>query len=388
MINLPRLLRPVWMEVDLDRLAHNIHELRRVIGPDRKLIAVAKAEAYGHGVAGVVPTMLDAGADIVAVGNLKDAIKVREKGCRGPLLLFGSSLPNMAEVLLEYDICPTIWDVETARVYSQAARKPVSIYLKVDSGFHRLGVLPKDAGRLATEISKLPHLHIECIYTHMADPLNEDYTREQYMRFTSAVDAIHAAGVEVRYACAAPSAILSRWPDMYNTAVDPGRLVYGFYFPPNPTIDLHLQQVLRAVKTCILQAKWIEEGESIGYGRKFKASRRTYVAVLPIGWSDGLMRNVPSGAQVLIAGKRCPFIGSVNLEHSLIDITDVPEVGAGDEVVIIGRQGDDEIYLSEHCKWMGVTEFEITVPLGRTVSHFYFKDGQVVHEDSEILSWN
>ena len=370
----PYQLRPTWMEIDLDHVIHNITEIRRIIGNQSKLIAVAKFDAYGHGVEKVVPIMFEAGADIVAVGNLKDAIKIRETGCQKPILLFGSCLPNMAEPVIAYNIIPTLWDVYTANVYSRLTNKPMEIYLKIDTGFARIGVLPDQAVEVAKGITDLPHLHIECAYTHMADPLNEDFTRNQFNCFIDTVEMIRSAGVEIPYACAAPSAIISQWTEMLINAVDPGRLVYGFYLPSPPAVAMDLLPVARAVKSRFIQIKWVKEGESVGYGRKFFANRPTRVGILPLGWSDGLMRNATEGVKVLVRGKRCPFIGAVSLEHSLIDLTDLDIVEIGDEAVIIGEQGGERITQSEHAQWLGISELEVIAHFGKTVPRVYYKD--------------
>lgn len=369
----PSLLRPTWMEVDLDRLAHNVSEVRRVIGRDRKLIGVAKGDAYGHGLLGTVPTMLDSGVDVVALGNLNDAIRLREAGCRGPLLLFGSCLvDDVAEVVVKYGIIPTLWDVEGARAYSKVARGALEVYLKVDTGFHRLGVPMDKAAEVAREIEHLPHLHIGCVYTHFPDPIKgEEFTREQYRRFVKAVESIRAAGVAAPYACCASSAIVSIYPEMYLNAVDPGRLLYGIYFPPAPPVSLDLLPVARAVISRIIQTKWVEAGQSIGYGRTFYASRRTLVGVLPFGWWDGLLRSNASRASVLVRGRRCPIIGAISLEHSLIDVTEIEGVEVGDEAVLFGEQGEAVTTLSEYARWLDVSELEVVVQLGRTIPRVY-----------------
>lgn len=378
--NMPNLLRPTWMEVDLDRLAHNVKEVRNAIGPERKLIAVAKADGYGHGLLEVAPVMIESGADIVAVANVNDGVRLREAGFRAPILLFGGYLAeDAAQAIVKYELLPTVWDVEGARHISNAACKPLEVCLKVDTGFNRLGVAPERAAEVARGVEELPHLRISIIYTHFADPIvGREFTQEQFTRFRAAVSEIRATGVSAPYACAASSAIVSTRPDMYLNAVDPGRVLYGFYYPTDPPIELTLAPVVRAVKTRIIQLKWVETGKSVGYGRGFYTSRRTRVGVLPMGWCDGLLRSASGKAQLLVREVRCPIIGAINVEHCMIDVTDVKSVAVGDEAVLFGEQGSAVIRAHEHAAWVGVSETEVVVLLGRTIPRIYLGHGRPV----------
>ena len=371
------LCRPVWMELDLDCLAHNLSEVRRAIGRYCRIIAVAKADAYGHGVAEIVPALFKAGADVVALGDLNEAISLRQHGHMAPLVVFGSYLPEqVAEAFVEHALTPTVWDVEGARAFSWAAREPMEVYLKIDTGFHRLGVLTEEAIGVARQIAALPKLRIGCLYTHFADPIGgPEFTQEQFARFTAAVDAIRAAGIDVPFACAASSAVVSTRPEMYLNAVDPGRLLYGFYYPSDPPVELDLRPVLRAVKSRVIQVKWVEPGSSVGYERTYRTVRRTRLGILPMGWSDGLSRHGNTTPTALVRGQRCPMIGAINIEHSIVDLTDVEGAQAGDEVVLIGKQGGETITLDEHARWAGVSEMEVVVRFGRTVPRVYIHGG-------------
>jgi alanine racemase len=378
-VRVPHVLRPTWMEIDLDRLAHNIAEVRKVIGRDRKLIAVAKGDAYGHGLLGVVPTMVDTGVDIIAVGNLNDAVRLREAGCRVPLLLFGSCLPDAAETIAEYGIIPTVWDVDGARAYSKAARWTLEVYLEVDTGLTRLGVSPDEAAEVAREIDHLPNLHIGCVYSHFADPIKgEEFTLEQYRRFVKTIEAIRDAGIVAPYASMASSDIVSARPEMYLDAVRCGSLIYGFYDSPAPSVVLDLVPIARAVKSRIIQKKWAEVGQSIGARRSFYTRRRTLVGILPFGWGDGLRRSNASRASVLVRSTRCPILGTIYHEHCCIDLTEVEGATVGDEAVLFGEQGKASITLSEHAKWVGISDLEVVSHLGRAIPRVYLKGGQLV----------
>lgn len=369
------MFRPTWMEVDLNLLSRNIAEVRKTIGRDRRLIAVAKGNAYGLGLLETVPLMFESGADVVAVGSLEDGIALRKAGCVGPLLLFASFLHDeAAEAVLEYNLIPTVWDVESANIYSKLARaRPVEVYLKVDAGMHRLGVQADEAVEIAKHIEQLDNIRIGCVYTHFADPLGEeDFTRRQFERFVQAIRGMREVNVNVPFAFCASSFVVSTYPDMYLGGVDVGRLVFGLLFLPDTVVKLDVHPVVRAVKSRILQTKWIHEGDTVGYGRRFRANRRTLIGIVPMGWWDGFVRGGDSRANVLVRGKRCPLAeGGTSLEYSVVDLTEVKEAVVGDEVVIIGEQRDDAITISECAKWAGQSEIELVIGMGKTLPKRY-----------------
>src|SRR3990172_7599031 len=369
------MFRPTWMEIDLDLLSRNIAEVRKTIGQARRLIAVAKGNAYGLGLLETVPVMFESGADVVAVGSLEDGIALRKAGCAGPLLLFASFLhDDAAEAVLQYDLIPTVWDVESASVYSRlAGAKHVEVYLKVDAGMHRLGVRADEAVEVAKRIEQLGNVRIDCVYTHFSDPLSEEeFTRRQFERFVRAIDGMREVGVSVPYACCASSFVVSMYRDMYLGGVDVGRLIFGFLFLPDPVVKLDVHPVVRAVKSRILQTKWIAEGDTVGYGRAFRADRRTLVGIVPMGWWDGFVRGGHAGANVLVRGKRCPLVGGgISLEYSVIDLTAVKEAVVGDEVLIIGEQRDGVITIGDCAKWAGLSELELLIGMGKTLPKRY-----------------
>jgi alanine racemase len=284
--------------------------------------------------------------------------------------------------MVEYRIMPTIWDEEGVKAFTDAAHDPLPVYLKVDTGFHRLGVSLQEAVTVARAIQDSPNLRIACVYTHFADPVKgEQFTRQQFDRILEVVDAVRAAGIRVPYVCAASSAIISTLSDMYLDAVDPGRLLYGFHYPYNPPVELRLKPIVRALRSRIIQTRWVEAGDSIGYGRRYHASKRSLVGVLPIGWSDGLIRNPKSSVQVLVRGTRCPIIGSINLEHCMADLTRVDGATAGDEVVLFGKQGNEVITLKQHAEWVGVSEMEAVLHFGRSIPRVYFEGSDNQSDD-------
>lgn len=365
------ILRPTWIEVDVGALAHNAGEIRRLIGRDRRLIGVVKANAFGAGLE-TVPTLVEHGVDVIAVGDLQDAIDLRRGGCEAPILLFGSCLPHeVAETVAEWDVTPTVWDVEGAAAYAEAAHKPMNVFLKIETGAHRFGAQPSIAPELARRINALPNLHIDHVFTSFSDPGGDPaFLRAQYDTFVATVEAIRAAGVPFRDASCAASTAIALHPETYLSAVRSARLLYGLYWRPEPRVELDIQPVVTAAKSRLIYVATLPAGGSLGYARAFVAERETRYGVFPCGWKDGLFLRGYHDAQVLVRGRRCPVIGIVNSEHCTVDLTDL-EGGADpvDEVVLWGTQGDEAISVTEHASWGEQDELAAIVHLGRTLPH-------------------
>jgi alanine racemase len=294
------------------------------------------------------------------------------------VFLFGDALAHeIAEVVVEHRVTPTVSHRDAARAYAAAAAEPLEISLKVDTGAHRFGVLPDGAADLARAVAALPSLRLALVYTIFADPAGDEaFTCEQFRRFRGALDAIRAAGVDVPRASCATSAVVSTRPEMYLDAVRSGNLVYGLYLPPEPPVALRLQPAARALRTRIVHTQWVEAGETMGYRRPYTTGRRTRYAVIPVGRTDGLARGAAERGSVLVRGARCPFIpGSVSGEHSGIDVTDVPGARIGDEVALWGEQDGAAIALSEHALWAEASEAEVVTALGRLIQHRYLRGG-------------
>jgi alanine racemase len=373
------------LEIDLDCLAHNVQEVRRLIGPGRKFIAVAKADGYGHGVIGIASTLIESGADVVALGNLNTALDLRSSGFDAPILLFGSYRPtDVARIMVSHNITPTIWDLESAKVFSIASQeKPFDVYIKIDTGLNRLGIRWEEAAVITQEIAALPNLRIACVYTHFASPFGDEWDEvvaKSFQKFVDAVEAIRAKDVTVPCAVMASSAIISTKPEMYLDGVDPGRLLYGFYYPKEPPVSLQLKSSIKAVKTMIIQVKHVNSGDTIGGYGTYRADHDTKVGVLPIGWSDGLPRSVSPEAMVLINGEYCPII-EIHTEHSLLDLSEILFNCIGDEVIIIGKDKGKEITVNEFAEWGCLPDTEVSVRLGNLLPRKYFKGDKVVFTD-------
>jgi len=348
--------RPNSFEIDLDAVVHNIRALRHRVGRDVLLFAALKANAYGFGVIPVARAALAAGADALAMVDVSDAINLRQLGIDVPILLYGG-IPadrELVEALEAHDLMPTLLDLEDARTYSRHATGRLPVFLKFDVGLERMGMAPEDVPAIAAALSGLPKLKLHGAYTHLhvppnADPLATDaYMRRQFRRFSTALEALKRCGHDPRITMAASSAVLMQTNDMNLNAVDPGHLLFGMY-PAGPrATPLDLRAAFHALKSELIQVKTLSRPESLEMA-PFPVRDGMRIGVLPLGIADG-MSQLHCG-QVLIRGRRVPVLG-VSLEHTRVDLTEV-EAGRGDEVVVIGRQGDEEIRPDEVLTHLG-----------------------------------
>ncbi|HXG41613.1 MAG TPA: alanine racemase [Dehalococcoidia bacterium] len=381
--------RPLWAEVDLDALSHNVRALKaRAQGA--QLWAVVKANAYGHGALAISRAALDAGADGLCVVCLEEAEELRAGGIEAPILVMGPSEPSQARRLVELGVIPTVAGRELALALADAAAalgvvQPV--HLKVDTGLHRFGLPPHEAIALARFLRQVPTLRVEGLFTHFASAEDGDktFTLEQYRLFLSV--AAELDWVPVRHV--SNTATILDMPEMSLEMVRPGVGVYGCY-PAGPRSDVELRPVL-SLKSRIVRLTWLEPGESVSYGRTWRARRRSLVGLVTCGYADGLPRVLSNRGWMLVRGRRVPVIGRVCMDMCMVDVTEVPDVAVGDEVVIIGRQGEDELRVEEMASLCDTISYEILCGIGPRVPRLFLRQGRVVgrelrrpHLDGEV----
>ncbi len=368
--------RPLWAEIDLDALEHNVRVLKaRAQGA--QLWAVVKANAYGHGALAVSRAALEAGADGLCVVCLEEAEELRAGGIQAPILVMGPSEPSQARRLVELGVIPTVASRELALALADAAAamgvvQPV--HLKVDTGLHRFGLPPREAIALAHYLRQVPTLRLEGLFTHFASAEDGDktYTLEQYRLFLSV--AAELDWVPVRHV--SNTATILDTPEMSLEMVRPGVGIYGCY-PAGPRSDVELRPVL-SLKSRIVRLTWLEPGESVSYGRTWRARRRSLVGLVTCGYADGLPRVLSNRGWMLVRGRRVPVIGRVCMDMCMVDVTEVPDVAVGDEVVIIGRQGEEELRAEEMAALCDTISYEILCGIGPRVPRLFVRGGRVV----------
>jgi alanine racemase len=356
------------VEVDLDALRHNVAAIRRRIGPEVKLMAVVKADAYGHGLGQVGSTLMQCGVDAFGVANLSEALQLRQVGGSGwPILFFGSALPFEVETMVEQDITPTISAVEEARLFDEEAQrlgKKVGVHVEIDTGMGRVGFWHENAVEQILQITALHHLRIEALYTHFpsADE-NLDETRRELALFLKIVETLKSQGVEIPLLHAANSAATLEFPEARLAMVRPGLLLYGICAKQRHAGEF---RPLLSFKARIAYVKDVAAGRTISYGQTFTAEKPMRIATVTAGYADGYSRHLSNKSEVLVGGRRCPVVGRVTMDQIMVDVTDTAEVQCGDEVVFVGEQDGASITASEVAGWEDTIPWEVLCGITKT----------------------
>ena len=362
--------RPTMLEVDLDAAAHNVRAVRQLVGPERKVFAVIKAGGYGFGAAEMGAVFAENGADWLAVADLAEGIRLRRAGIETPILVYPNSLPAAAVDALAHHLVPTLVDLDSARAYSEAAKGPCDFFVKVDVGLERLGVPVEQAVKTVRAMLELPRLRLAglCAHPHADGGDESSYADWQLTRFTAVVDELEAQGVRVPVRLLAATPFVLRFPHTYLNAVDPGRMLYGVIMP-GETPPIPLRPALRALKTHVIALKELTPRERFADRALFPVTAPMRLGVVPIGSADGMLWL--NAGRVLVRGRAAPIVASPSLEHTRIDLTGIADAAVGDEVVIIGRQGDLEITPAEVASRHGLGPHHVATTVGPRVARVY-----------------
>jgi alanine racemase len=368
-----------WLEVDLAILQQNCHAIQNTIGPQRKIIAVIKADAYGHGAVECARTFLQAGAGMLAVSSLDEALQLRQEFIKGPILVFGSIPRNQIFDIINYNLTSAICDLEFAQALNARAgelQKKAYAHVCVDTGMGRIGPRPAEIQAWWDTLVSLPNVILTGIYTHFASADNEEtgFREEQLSRFQNLCHSLGTTKLNLLHHCAASGAIL-RFPGSYQDAVRPGLALYGIYPAARKPADLNLEQAL-SLKCRVIYKKKIKAGETVSYNQSFQARQDTWIATLPVGYADGFSRKFQVKGTVLIRGRRHPLAGAVCMDMMMVDLGPETDVALDDEVVILGRQGTDEISVYDMAAGQGTIPYEIITRFGRRLPILYTKSGQ------------
>jgi alanine racemase len=379
-----------WAEIDLNAYAHNIKALRRVTRPGARLMAVVKANGYGHGAVEVARTALQNGAESLGVARLHEAVELREAGLEAPILIFGYSPPDSAETLINYDLTQTVYSPSTAEELSdQAARKgKIKIHIKVDSGMGRLGLLldkladgisddrstANTIGDIAA-INRLANLEMEGIFTHFAtaDSADKSYANKQLDRFTDFLNRLNRAGLSPPVRHAANSAAVIDMPDSHLDMVRPGIATYGLY--PSDEVNhrrVHLKPAM-TLKSSIIHLKKVPAGFNISYGITFQTRNPTTIATVPVGYADGLNRLLSSRGHMLVHGHRIPIVGRICMDLTMLDVGSLSGVAIEDEVVVFGPQGRKAVTADELASTLNTINYEIVTSITARVPRVYLE---------------
>ncbi|MEJ7578079.1 MAG: alanine racemase [Pyrinomonadaceae bacterium] len=367
--------RPTWAEINLDALAHNFREVRRKVGSETSVIAVVKANAYGHGAVECARRLAKEGADWFGVALPEEGIELREAGITQPILSFGGFWEGQEAACIKDKIVPVIYRAEMAETFDAAARAAntvADVFVKIDTGMGRLGVRGRQLDEFIDRLISCVSIRVAGVMTHFAaadEPERNSFTEEQAMRFREALDKFAVRGINPQYRAASNSAATFAHDRARFNMVRPGGVLYGLWrdiLQPVEELTPALQPVM-SLRTRIALLKPVPLGEPLGYGCTFSTKRETQVATLPVGYHDGLMRALSNAGCVIVRGRFAPIIGRVSMDLTLVDVTDVPGVATGDVVTLIGADGALSITAEDIARQASTLSYEVTCGISERV---------------------
>ena len=379
----------VWAEIDLAAIAHNIDALRRATHPEARLMAVVKANAYGHGYREIAEKAIECGIKTLGVARVDEAVKLRECGFDVPILIFGVTPTCHAETLLRYDLTQTVSSLKGAQALSDIASqsgKKIRAHLKTDTGMGRLGIQPgcrrhgadgseidASAVKKVESMARLPGLKLEGIYTHFAtaDSSDKSYAHRQFETFMAFLDALGRSGIHFSVRHAANSAGIIDMPHTHLDMVRAGISLYGLY--PSAEVDknrIALKPAM-ALKTRIAHLKTVPAGFKISYGITYETEKPTTIATVPIGYADGYSRLLSSHGNMLVCGRSAPVVGRICMDQAMLDVGHIPEADLDDEVVVFGTQGDQTITAEDVAEAAGTINYEVVSSIMARVPRVY-----------------
>lgn len=361
-----------WAEIDLEALAHNYRALRSNLEPGCKFVGVVKANAYGHGAVRVAKKLEELGAEYLAVACLDEAVELREADVRAPILILGGTPGRFAAELLRYDVTQTVFDLPTAKEYSAAAQKAgkaMKVHIKADTGMGRLGFVGENRVAEIKEVCALPGLEAEGLFTHFSDADgSEEYTMAQFTDFLDLRAELAKAGVTFKINHCAASAAMLHYPCTHLDMVRPGIALYGHY-PDEASVGLDGPGLIpvMTLKTRVAAVRTLPAGSCISYGRTHVLSRESRLAVLPIGYADGLHRGLSNRMEVAFDGRPAPIVGRICMDLCMADVTDLPEVKPGDVAEVFGKT----LRVEDKAETLGTISYECLTSVSRRVPRVY-----------------
>jgi len=385
-------LRPTWLEINLDNLAHNMRETKKLVREGALLMAVVKGDAYGHGAVVSAKIFLENGADWLGVATLTEALELRKAGYEVPILVLGYTPESQYVELVEADVRAAIYNVDHAASLSKVAMersKRARIHIKIDSGLGRIGFLPTEESIAdIMKISKLPGVEIEGIFTHfaVAGIPDKSYTRQQFNTFMSVVEELKSRGLEIPFKHASASSAIIDLPEYNLNMVRAGTMLYALFSTKELSEDKSMLLPALALKTKVSNVKTVPQGTGVSYGLTFVTKRESRIGTLPIGFADGYKSVLSNKGYVGIRGSRVPVVGIVCMDQLMIDLTGVDGAKIGDEVVLFGYRDRSSPRIDEFAAWADTHVHEVACSITRRVPRVYISDGKVVKVVDHLLA--
>jgi alanine racemase len=366
--------RPTWAEVDLKAIRYNLNQIRRLVGARVAVMAVVKANAYGHGLVEVSGALQSEGVEYLGVATIDEALRLRERRINTPILLLGSVLEEEAQIAIKNDVTLTLCSCELLKIIAKICSKEskkAKVHIKIDTGMGRIGIWHEEALDFIGKVLNEKSVDVEGVYTHFSSAGRDDFfTQYQIDSFKNLIERIENNGIEIKYKHAANSIATVDLKTAHLNLVRPGIIIYGMY-PKRGFEKLVKLKPALSLKTRIIYLKNTPEGRSISYGRTYITQKHTKIATLPIGYADGYGRILSNKAEVLVRGKRAPVVGKVTMDQTMLDVGHVRGVSLGDEVVLIGKQGFDEIMTEKLARLAGTIAYEIICSISNRVPRVY-----------------
>ena len=373
-------LRPAWVEINLTNLEYNIDRIKEKIG-NRELIGVIKADAYGHGAVKFAEVLRDKGCKTFAVATLQEAVVLRDAGAKEEIIMLGLVPDMYASTVVKYDITPAVCDSNNAKAFNEAALKfgkEVSVLIAVDTGMGRIGYQADDISYAVEDlkaIQSLSNVKVRGMFSHMstADSKDKHYSHLQEEKFNTFYRKVTDHGISIPYRTLANSASIMELPTVHFDGCRAGIILYGLY--PSDEVDkneLDLKPVM-SVKANIVHLKNVGVNFSVGYGRKFISERPSKIATLALGYADGFPRPYSANAKAIVNGVVCPIAGNICMDQCMVDVSKVPDVNVGDEVILMGTDGKNTISADYIAEQTGTINYEITCALGQRLPKVYVR---------------
>ncbi|TBL69343.1 alanine racemase [Paenibacillus thalictri] len=386
--------RPTRVEISLDALRSNILAFQNVLPPHIKKMAVVKADAYGHGAIEVSKTAIACGVEYIAVAFLDEGLELRRGGITAPILVLGYTAPEGIASAYEHDITLNVYTPNLLEAAEQLdsegffADRPLKMHIKIDSGMNRLGLTTEtEAIAFIERASRIPGVLVEGVFTHYACADEEDktYTLQQHSRFKRVIDYFAAKGVQFPLVHAGNSATAIDTPELTFNMVRLGISMYGLYPSEEVNHQLIPLEPVMSIKTAVVMVKDVPAGSGVSYGVAYYTQQEEQLATLPIGYADGFSRMLSGKVSALIQGRRAPIVGKICMDQCMMNVTGFADVCMEDEVVILGRQGDEVVTAEELASLLGTIKYEITCMVSHRVPRVYVNGGQVVETVNPLL---
>jgi len=371
---------PTWAEVDLDRFGRNLAAIKSAIGADCKILLVVKADAYGHGSVEISRAAIDAGIQMLGVATLHEGIELRSAGFSVPIVILSPTLLSEVDEIIEHRLTPSVGSLEFAELLSRrcvAHERTARVHVEVDTGMGRTGISDGDAVEFVERLVAMPGIDLEGLYTHFpdADSGNTYFAEEQLRRFHEILDSLLRRKIHVPIRHAANSAGILALPQSGLDMVRPGILAYGFYPSARVPRTIPVEGAM-SFKSRVVQLRSVPSGRFISYGRTYQTKRQTRIGVLPVGYGHGLPWLLSNRGEVLVRGRRAPIVGRVTMDLTMVDVTEIPDIALGDEVVLFGEQHGMRVTLEEVAERAETIPYDVLCSMGKRVVRVFLRDGK------------